>query len=112
MMLADPGATEAVGRMLADSLRPGDVIALEGDLGAGKTTLARGLLAGLGLGGEAPSPSFPIVIAYAPPDVRIPVWHVDLYRVESASEQRYGAVDRMAGAAGRRALARCVAPAP
>lgn len=86
MMLADPGATEAVGRMLADSLRPGDVIALEGDLGAGKTTLARGLLAGLGLGGEAPSPSFPIVIAYAPPDVRIPVWHVDLYRVESASE--------------------------
>jgi tRNA threonylcarbamoyladenosine biosynthesis protein TsaE len=86
MMLAHASATESVGRMLAALLRAGDVIALEGDLGAGKTTLARGLLSGLGLRSEAPSPSFPIVIAYAPPEVRIPVWHVDLYRVQSAGE--------------------------
>ena len=64
----------------------GDLICLWGDLGAGKTTLARGLLAGLGLRDEAPSPSFSIVIAYSPQELRIPLWHVDLYRLESVEE--------------------------
>jgi tRNA threonylcarbamoyladenosine biosynthesis protein TsaE len=86
MLLRDPAATEAMGAALAAVIEPGDVIALSGDLGVGKTTLARGLLAGLGLAGEAPSPSFSIVIAYAPPELRIPLWHVDLYRLESAEE--------------------------
>lgn len=86
MILPDAAATEAFGASLAPKIRPGDAIALSGDLGAGKTTLARGLLAGLGLEGEAPSPSFAIVIAYAPPDLRIPLWHVDLYRVENPEE--------------------------
>lgn len=86
MILKDSAATAAVGRTLAGLLRAGDVIALSGDLGAGKTTLVRGLLAGLGLQSEAPSPSFAIVIAYAPPELRLPVWHVDLYRIENPDE--------------------------
>lgn len=84
--LADAAATEAIGAALAVSLRPGDVIALFGALGAGKTTLARGLLRGLGHDGEITSPTFPIVQVYGPPDTRIPLWHVDLYRIEDVSE--------------------------
>lgn len=71
---------------LAARCRIGDVIALSGELGAGKTTLARGVLRGLGLAGEAPSPTFTIVQTYEPPEVRLPVWHVDLYRVERPAE--------------------------
>lgn len=86
MILADLASTEAVGASLAAVARPGDVILLDGPLGAGKTSLARGFLAALGLAGEAPSPSFAIVQPYAPPEVRVPVLHVDLYRVEDAGE--------------------------
>ena len=75
-----------VGAALAPLLRPGDVVALRGDLGAGKTTLARGLLAALGLEEEAPSPSFAIVQPYAPPEVSLPVAHVDLYRLKDAAD--------------------------
>lgn len=85
-MLADAAATEALGAMLAGLVRPGDVITLSGSLGAGKTSIARGLLAALGLVGEAPSPSFAIVQPYAPPEVRMPVVHVDLYRIEDPGE--------------------------
>lgn len=100
MILTDAAAAEAIGASLAEAIRPGDVIALSGDLGAGKTTLARGLLAGLGLADEAPSPSFAIVIAYAPPDLRIPLWHVDLYRVENPDEiEELGLDDARADAA-------------
>jgi tRNA threonylcarbamoyladenosine biosynthesis protein TsaE len=84
--LPDPAATEAFGAALAPHLRPGDVVALFGDLGAGKTTLARGLLRGLGHEGDVASPTFPIVLAYAPPDTRLPLWHVDLYRIEDPGE--------------------------
>jgi len=84
--LADAEATEAFGRALAGRLRPGDTIALFGTLGAGKTTLCRGVLRGLGHRGDVASPTFPIVQAYAPPDTRLPVWHVDLYRIEQRSE--------------------------
>ena len=84
--LADPQATAAVGASLAPLVRAGDVITLRGNLGAGKTSIARGLLAALGLKGEAPSPSFAIVQPYAPPEVTIPVLHVDLYRIENATE--------------------------
>jgi tRNA threonylcarbamoyladenosine biosynthesis protein TsaE len=84
--LIDAAATEAWGRMLAAVIAIGDVVTLSGPLGAGKTSLARGVLAGLGLEGEVPSPSFPIVIAYAPPELRIPLWHVDLYRIEHPDE--------------------------
>ena len=84
--LTDPAATEAVGARLATLVEPGDIITLTGPLGAGKTSIARGLLAALGLAGEAPSPSFAIVQPYAPPEVRMPVLHVDLYRIEDADE--------------------------
>lgn len=86
MILSDAAATDAAGRVLAPQLRAGDVIALSGDLGAGKTSFARGVLSGLGFAEEAPSPSFALVIPYAPPDVRLPVWHVDLYRLDDENE--------------------------
>jgi tRNA threonylcarbamoyladenosine biosynthesis protein TsaE len=82
MHLADAGETEAFGRRLAGSLRAGDVIALSGPLGAGKTALARGILAGLAHHGDVPSPTFPLVIPYEQTDP--PVWHVDLYRLDNA----------------------------
>ncbi len=84
--LADAAATEDFGRRLAAHLRPGDVVTLTGTLGAGKTSLARGLLAALGLPGEAPSPSFAIVQPYAPPETAIPVLHVDLYRLDGPEQ--------------------------
>ena len=84
--LADLDASLALGAALAKVARPGDVIALSGELGAGKTSIARGLLAALGLEEEAPSPSFAIVQPYAPPEVRFPVLHVDLYRIEHPEE--------------------------
>ncbi|WP_156397265.1 MULTISPECIES: tRNA (adenosine(37)-N6)-threonylcarbamoyltransferase complex ATPase subunit type 1 TsaE [unclassified Sphingomonas] len=84
--LRDAQATAAAGAALATVLRPGDVVALSGDLGAGKTTFARGLLHALGFEGEVPSPSFPIVIPYAPPELRLPLWHVDLYRIDDPDE--------------------------
>ncbi len=84
--LADLDATLALGARLAAVVRPGDVIALSGPLGAGKTSVARGLLAALGLEEEAPSPSFAIVQPYDPPEVRFPVLHVDLYRIENPDE--------------------------
>ncbi|KQS51176.1 tRNA threonylcarbamoyladenosine biosynthesis protein TsaE [Sphingomonas sp. Leaf198] len=93
ILLPDPQATEAFGAMLADLIRPGDVITLVGTLGAGKTSVARGLLAALGLAGEAPSPSFAIVQPYEPPEVRFPVLHVDLYRIDDPTEIEELALD-------------------
>jgi tRNA threonylcarbamoyladenosine biosynthesis protein TsaE len=76
--------TAAFGERLAARARPGDVIALSGPLGVGKTTLVRGFLAGLGHRDEVPSPSFALVQPYEALDP--PAWHVDLYRLEDASE--------------------------
>lgn len=84
MMLKDETATLGFGRKLAKSLRAGDVITLSGPLSAGKTTLVRGLLGALGHHGEVPSPSFAIVQPYE--SLKLPLWHVDLYRIESSSE--------------------------
>lgn len=84
--LPDEEATEALGARMAGILMAGDVVGLSGELGAGKTTLARGVLKALGLESEAPSPSFAIVQPYEPPEVRLPLWHVDLYRLEAAHE--------------------------
>lgn len=84
--LAGPEATAEAGATLATLLRVGDIVALSGDLGAGKTTFARGLLRALGFAGEVPSPTFPIVIPYALPEIATPLWHVDLYRIEDFEE--------------------------
>lgn len=77
-----------LGADLAAILRPGDVIGLSGGLGVGKTTFARATLAALGLAGEAPSPTFAIVQPYDVPDVRLPVAHVDLYRLDDPEDCR------------------------
>ena len=84
MILADEQETEALGARIASSLRPGDVIALSGPLGVGKTALARGILGALGHLGDVPSPSFAIVQPYDELDP--PVWHVDLFRIEGPGE--------------------------
>lgn len=86
LILADADATLALGARLAALCAPGDAIALSGQLGAGKTSIARGLLAALGLMEEAPSPSFAILQPYDPPDVKFPVLHVDLYRIDDPAE--------------------------
>ena len=82
--LHGPEATGALGAAIAPLLRPGDVVALYGDLGAGKTTLARGILHGLGHEGDVASPTFPIVVPYE--ELKLPVWHVDLYRIEDPAD--------------------------
>ncbi len=79
--LADEAGTLALGAGLARGLRAGDVIALHGGLGAGKTTLVRGLIrALLGAAEEVASPTYTLVQIYEGPD--FPVWHFDLYRLE------------------------------
>jgi tRNA threonylcarbamoyladenosine biosynthesis protein TsaE len=84
VILASEAETIAAGAALARFARTGDVIALSGPLGAGKTVLARGFIASLGHRGDVPSPSFAIVQPYDELDP--PVWHVDLYRIEDRSE--------------------------
>ena len=84
MMLQTEQETAAFGGRLASLARGGDVIAISGPLGVGKTTLVRGFLAGIGHDDEVPSPSFAIVQPYEALDP--PVWHVDLYRIEDRSE--------------------------
>jgi tRNA threonylcarbamoyladenosine biosynthesis protein TsaE len=70
--------TEAIGARMAAELGPGDVVLIEGDLGAGKTTLVRGACRALGVKGPVTSPTFTIGQRYPAP---VPVTHVDLFRV-------------------------------
>ena len=82
--LPDGAATERLGARIAAGLKRGDAIGLEGDLGAGKTTLARAVLRALGVEENVPSPTFTLVQSY---DAKaFPVRHYDLYRIEAASE--------------------------
>ncbi|WP_439532977.1 tRNA (adenosine(37)-N6)-threonylcarbamoyltransferase complex ATPase subunit type 1 TsaE [Polymorphobacter sp.] len=82
LMLATPQDTARLAAALAAALRPGDVVALHGDLGAGKSTLARGVLEALGWADDVPSPTFTLVQPYGPPELPFEVWHVDLYRLD------------------------------
>ena len=75
--------TEAAGQALAAKLRPGDVVAYRGDLGAGKTAFTRGLARGLGCHGRVTSPTFTIVNEYEGPT---PLFHFDLYRLGAEVE--------------------------
>ena len=79
-----PEQTEALGRELALKLKPGDVIAFFGDLGAGKTAFTRGLAQGLGISEPVTSPTYTIVNEYL--SGRMPLFHFDMYRLGSSDE--------------------------
>ena len=79
-----PEETEAVGQSLAEKLKPGTVIAYEGDLGAGKTAFTRGLARGLGAADRVTSPTYTIVNEYT--SGRLPLFHFDMYRLGSSDE--------------------------
>ncbi len=79
-----PEQTELLGKKLAELLRPGDVIAYYGDLGAGKTAFTRGLAAGLGIREAVTSPTYTIVNEYL--SGRMPLFHFDMYRLSSSEE--------------------------
>ncbi|WP_392535922.1 tRNA (adenosine(37)-N6)-threonylcarbamoyltransferase complex ATPase subunit type 1 TsaE [Nostoc sp. C117] len=78
--LADTEATLRLGITLGESLTPGSVILLEGDLGTGKTTLVQGIGKGLGITEPIVSPTFTLINEYT--EGRIPLYHLDLYRLE------------------------------
>ena len=79
-----PEETEAIGQLLASRLRPGTVIAFEGDLGAGKTAFTRGLARGLGAKDRVTSPTYTIVNEYL--GGKMPLFHFDMYRLGSSDE--------------------------
>jgi len=83
----DPDATTALGRALATAARAGDVICLWGDLGAGKTHLAKAFGAGLGVTSTITSPSFILMAEY---EGRLPLFHIDLYRLADATDALAG----------------------
>ncbi len=75
--------TARAGDLLGSLAAPGDVIALSGGLGAGKTALTQGIASGLGVSGHVPSPTFNILLVHRAP---IPLYHFDLYRLERAGQ--------------------------
>ncbi len=87
------GATESLGESLAPALAAGDVVALSGPLGAGKTRLAAGIARGLRVASRVRSPSFTLVNEYAG---RLPLFHLDLYRLEEAAVDGLGLEEMVA----------------
>jgi tRNA threonylcarbamoyladenosine biosynthesis protein TsaE len=89
LKLPDPGASEALGAALAPGIVPGRVLHLRGDLGAGKTTVVRGLLRALGYEGKVKSPTYTLVEPYVvePNGLsRLHLYHFDFYRLKNAAE--------------------------
>jgi tRNA threonylcarbamoyladenosine biosynthesis protein TsaE len=84
LFLVDSDVTEALGRAVGTHAQPGGFVALHGDLGAGKTTVARGIARGLGVIGPVPSPTYTLVAVYE--DLPIPLAHADWYRLADADE--------------------------
>ena len=87
--VADAAATLALGEKLAGRLRAGDTLLLEGGLGAGKTTLARGIITALTGEVDVPSPTYTLVQTYDAPAFEAPaleIWHADLYRLEAPAD--------------------------
>ncbi len=76
--------TFAIGKAIGEAAQPGEVYALDGDLGVGKTVFTKGVAAGLGIQGPVNSPTFTIVQIYE--DGRIPLYHFDVYRIEEPEE--------------------------
>ena len=94
---SSPEETEAAGERLAAMLRPGDVVALVGELGAGKTCFIQGLVRGLGATTRATSPTFVLINQYRG---RVPIYHVDAYRTQSLRELLEIGVDELMGGDG------------
>lgn len=92
MWLDDPEATDALGAVLARTRPPRAVVHLHGDLGAGKSTLARALLRSLGVTGAIRSPTYTLVERYPLPEGG-EAWHLDLYRIADAGELEYLGLD-------------------
>ena len=91
-----PDETEGFGRRFAENLKPGDVLALTGDLGSGKTQFVKGLAAGLGAATAATSPTFTLIHEYV--GGRLPIYHFDFFRVEDRqSAERLGLDDYFFG---------------
>lgn len=85
LTVPDPEAMERLGERIAATLRAGDLVLLEGELGAGKTTLTRGIGRGLGARGAVTSPTF-VLAREHPTTAGPPLVHVDAYRLRSAAE--------------------------
>jgi tRNA threonylcarbamoyladenosine biosynthesis protein TsaE len=91
---AEP-VTERLGEALGRLARPGDVVLLSGDLGAGKTHLTKGIARGLGVTEEITSPTFNLVLVH---EGRMPLYHVDLYRLDRADQlEEIGYFDALEG---------------
>jgi tRNA threonylcarbamoyladenosine biosynthesis protein TsaE len=90
--------TEALGARIAERLRPGDVVLLSGDLGAGKTTLVRGACRALGVTGPVTSPTFTIGQRYE--GGRLPISHLDLYRLQTLEGEEPALLDDYLGSNG------------
>ena len=81
-----PSETRKLGEELGRDLKPGSVVALLGDLGAGKTTFVQGLARGLNISEIVTSPTFVIVNEYKIPDKKSSLYHIDLYRTDDISQ--------------------------
>jgi tRNA threonylcarbamoyladenosine biosynthesis protein TsaE len=83
--LATPVATHELGRQLGVAVQPGQILALSGDLGAGKTTLTQGIAVGLGISARVTSPTFTLINQYNPGARRLLLIHIDTYRLGDSS---------------------------
>ena len=98
MTTHSPVETRAFGERLARQLQAGDVLLLQGNLGAGKSELTRGIARGLGVADTVTSPSFTILNVYE--DGRVPLYHFDWYRLQSAEELYEMGMDEYLGGDG------------
>jgi tRNA threonylcarbamoyladenosine biosynthesis protein TsaE len=94
----DAASLHDLGRRVGEALFPCAVLLLEGPLGAGKTTFAQGIAAGLGVGGSVPSPTYALVHEYE--GGRLPLRHADVYRMESADELVSAGIEERVGVDG------------